>query len=231
VALAHTYDEIAACVGIHPDDADCATEAVLETLASLAEDARVVAIGETGLDYRGSSAKEPQQRALRDQVRLARAVQKPLVIHTRAAAADTVAILREESAHHVGGVVHSCTEGVDFARAMLDLEFDIALSPLLQRFDEARALARFVPSDRMLLETSAPYHPPKGAARAEPAALPLVADLVAELVGGVKADDVARWTARNALRRFGLEALPEASHRSLPSLRPATLARADPKRP
>lgn len=216
VAIAHTHDEVAACVGIHPDDAEHATDPVMATIGSLAEDARVVGIGETGLDYRRSSDKEAQREAFRRHVQLACRTQKPLVLHTRAASADTLAILREEKAHHVGGVVHSCTEGIDFVRAMLDMEFDIALSPLLLTYADARALVRFVPSDRMLLETSAPYHPPPDAVRGEPSRLPQIAALVASFIGK-QAEDVARWTTSNAVRRFGLAELPAASRPSIPS--------------
>jgi TatD DNase family protein len=212
VALAHSYEEVAACVGIHPDDASAATDDVMRTLADLAADARVVAVGETGLDYRSPSRREVQAEAFRKTVRLGRHVQRPIVLHTRGAAEDTIAILRAERAHEVGGIVHGCTEGVPFARALLDMNFDISLSPQLERHPEAAELARYVPRDRLLLETSAPYHPPSGTTRNEPAVLPAVAGHVAKLLG-VAAEDLLATTSRNAIRRLGLDQLPVASQR------------------
>jgi TatD DNase family protein len=215
VALAHTYEEVAACVGIHPNDADCATDAVMATLLELALDGRVVGIGETGLDYRTDPSPEVQREAFRRSIRIARKAQKPLVIHTRAAGRDTLEILREEDAQVVGGVIHSCTEDVAFVRHALDLDFDIALSPLMETHEHARAIARLVPRDRLLLETSAPFHPPKARpGRNEPAFLTLVAEHVASLLEiGVR--DLLEETSANAIRRFGLDGLPGTGRASL----------------
>jgi TatD DNase family protein len=214
VALAHRYDEVVACVGIHPDDASCATDRVMTTLAALAEDVRVVAVGETGLDFRSTKHREVQIEAFRKSVRVARHVGKPLVLHTRGAPNETIAILKEERAKEVGGVVHSCTEDVAFARALLDLDFDISLSPLLEKHATGAELAKFVPRDRMLLETSAPYHPPASERRNEPAYLSKVAGHVAKLCG-VAAEQILESTSKNAVRRFGLSQLPVASMRPM----------------
>ncbi|MBX3188702.1 MAG: TatD family hydrolase [Labilithrix sp.] len=214
VALAHTHEEIAACVGIHPNDAECATETVMTTLAALSEDPRVVGIGETGLDYRHAPPPDAQRLAFRRSIQLARHVRKPLVIHTRAAAAETLAILRQEQAEDVGGVVHSCTDDVASAKAFLDRNFDISFSPLLLGYEHARDLARCVPLDRMLIETSAPYHQPAGTKHDLGTCLPLVAQHVADLIGASVEDVLAR-TSANAVRRFGLDELPEASRRSV----------------
>jgi TatD DNase family protein len=215
VALAHTYEEVAACVGIHPNDADCATDAVMSTLLELALDSRVVGIGETGLDYRTDPSPEVQREAFRRTIRLARKAQKPLVLHTRGAGKDTLEILREEDAQLVGGVIHSCTEDAAFVRHALDLDFDIALSPLLEQHAQAREIARLVPRDRLLLETSAPFHPPRARpGRNEPAFLSLVADHVASLVGR-DAKELLEEVSMNAIRRFGLDTLPVASRASL----------------
>lgn len=208
VALARTNRDVVACVGIHPLDAECATVPVLDTLTSLADDWHVVAIGETGLDYRLAYVQKDEQRAaFRKQIQIARAVKKPLVIHTRAAAEDTLAILREEKASDVGGVIHSFADDTAFAIAALDLGFDISLSALLLLHDlpAVRAAARAIPLDRLLIESNAPVlaPPPDQGRRCEPSDLGAVADGLAPVLG-VAPEELRRRTTENALRRFGL---------------------------
>jgi TatD DNase family protein len=208
VALARTNRDVVACVGIHPLDADCATDSVLGTLSTLAEDWHVVGVGETGLDYRMAYVrKEEQKAAFRRQIRIARAVKKPLIIHTRAAASDTLAILREEKGRDVGGVIHSFADDTAFAFAVLDMGFDVSLSALLLLHDlpSVREAARAVPLDRLLIESNAPVlaPPPDTGKRCEPSDLGTIADGLAGILG-IEAQELRERTAANAMRRFGL---------------------------
>jgi TatD DNase family protein len=208
VAIARTNRDVVACVGIHPLDASCATEPVLATLTELAEDWHVVAVGETGLDYRLAYAqKDAQKAAFRRQIQIARAAKKPLVIHSRSATSDTLAILREENARDVGGVIHSFADDEAFASAALDLGFDISLSALLLLHDlpSVRAAVRLVPPDRLLIESNAPVlaPPPDSGRRCEPADLATIAAGLAPILGAAP-DVLRRQTAENAVRRFGL---------------------------
>jgi TatD DNase family protein len=210
VALAHTYKDVVACVGIHPNEASCATEVNMDTLASLARDPRVVGVGETGLDFRHAYAKrEPQADAFRKHIQLARSVKKPIVVHTRAAAHVTLSILRDENARDVGGVIHSFSDDYAFARAALDMGFDISFSALALLEDATRLLevAKALPEDRIMLETNAPVlAPPEHRGdRCEPAHLELIAHGLAEWMD-VAEDDLRARTYDNAIRRFGLDA-------------------------
>jgi TatD DNase family protein len=208
VQLAHAHADIVATVGIHPHDASVATREAVETMRSLANDARVVGVGEVGLDYHyDHSPRDVQRETFRTFVRLAREVKKPIVIHTRSAPDDTLAILREERAADVGGVIHCFTENAEFAGAALDLGFDISFSGIVtfKRSDDLRAVARMVPLDRMLIETDSPYLAPMPhrGKRNEPAYL---ADTAAQLAKalGVDANELRARTSENAVRRFGL---------------------------
>lgn len=155
-----------AAVGVHPDtDSDglVAREADLDTLLTLANDPKVVAIGETGLDYyRLTGDLEWQRERFRTHIRAAKACGKPLIIHTRAAAQDTLRVLEEEGGEAVGGVFHCFTESVDVARAALDLGFYISISGIVtfKNAFEIKEVAKFVPLDRLLVETDAPYLAP-----------------------------------------------------------------------
>ncbi|HVO89566.1 MAG TPA: TatD family hydrolase [Casimicrobiaceae bacterium] len=161
-ALAHEHDNLYASVGVHPDYQDTAEPSV-DLLVEKARDPRIVAIGETGLDYyRLEGDLEWQRERFRTHIRAARAAGKPLVVHTRSAADDTIAIMREERANDVGGVMHCFTEAWDVAQAALDLGFHISFSGIVT-FKNATALkgvARRVPLDRMLIETDSPYLAP-----------------------------------------------------------------------
>jgi TatD DNase family protein len=208
VALARTNRDVVACVGIHPLDAACATEPVLATIEELADDWHVVGIGEAGLDYRLAYAqKEAQRAAFRAQIRIARKAKKPLVIHTRNAKEETLAILREENARDVGGVIHSFADDAGFASAALDLGFDISLSAFLLLHDlpALRSVVRALPLDRLLIESNAPVlaPPPDSSRRCEPADLATIADGLAGILG-VAPDELRRRTTANAVRRFGL---------------------------
>lgn len=191
LALAH--DNFWATVGVHPDN-EGVREPTLDDLLTLGQRPRVVGIGETGLDYYRLGERTPadmewQRQRFRTHIRAARQLDKPLVIHTRSASDDTLAILREEgedgSAGSAGGVFHCFTETLEVARAALDLGFYISFSGIVTFRNAAalREVARFVPLDRMLIETDSPYLAPvphRGKTNT-PAYVPHVAAQIAEL--------------------------------------------------
>ena len=161
LALAEAYDNFFASVGVHPDHEGDPVDPA--RLVELARNRRVVAIGETGLDYhRLSSGLEWQRERFRVHIRAARECGKPLVIHTRDAAEDTLRIMREEGAEKVGGVMHCFTETQEVAEGALALGFHISFSGIVT-FKNAgllRDVARTVPLDRLLVETDSPYLAP-----------------------------------------------------------------------
>jgi TatD DNase family protein len=166
LALAQEHPQLYASVGVHPEHRD-AREPDVETLVALSAHARVIAIGETGLDYyrtQGDPAvlNRWQRDRFRVHVRAARATGKPLIVHTRSASDDTLAILREEGADATGGVMHCFTEAWEVARAALDLGFYISLSGIVtfRNAETLREVARRVPLDRLLIETDSPYLAP-----------------------------------------------------------------------
>jgi TatD DNase family protein len=162
LALADEYANVYASVGVHPDYEDT-PEPSVDQLIALAARPKVAAIGETGLDYyRATGDLEWQRQRFRTHIRAARSCDKPLVIHTRSAAADTLAIMRAERAGDAGGVMHCFTETWDVAQGALELGFHISFSGIVT-FKNAVALkevARRVPLDRMLIETDSPYLAP-----------------------------------------------------------------------
>ena len=211
-ALAVAHDNLWASVGVHPDTEGMA-EPDVEWLCERASRPRVIAIGETGLDYfrlegRTIADMEWQRERFRVHIRAARATSLPLVVHTRSASDDTVAILREEGAE--AGVFHCFTETEAVARAALDLGFYISFSGILT-FKTAQALrdvASFVPLDRCLIETDSPYLAPvpyRGKTNS-PAYVPFVAQQIAALKG-VPVEAVAQATTRNFERLFKLPPL------------------------
>ncbi|MEW6514638.1 MAG: TatD family hydrolase [Pseudomonadota bacterium] len=152
-----------AAVGVHPDTEEDAREADLDTLKNLADDPKVVAIGETGLDYyRLTGDLEWQRERFRTHIRAAKQCGKPLIIHTRSAAADTLCVLKEEGAEQVGGVFHCFTESAEVARQALDLGFHISFSGIVtfKNAVELKEVAQWVPLDRLLVETDSPYLAP-----------------------------------------------------------------------
>ncbi len=206
LALAERFDALFAAVGVHPDTEGVAREPDVATLVELSRHPRVVAIGETGLDYyRLKGDLEWQRERFRRHIRAARETGKPLIIHTREAAADTLRLLQEEGAHAVGGVFHCFTETLETAKAALDLGFYISFSGIVT-FKNALALkdvAAFVPADRLLVETDAPYLAPvpfRGKLN-HPA---LVVHVLGELarLRGVDADQLGEQTTRNFERLF-----------------------------
>ena len=204
-ALAERYPHIYASVGVHPDypDVPVVTE---EELVRLADHPKIVAIGETGLDYfRIKEDCEWQRERFRVHIRAARRTRKPLIIHTREAAADTLRIMREERAGDVGGVMHCFTEGWEVAQDAMELGFQISFSGIVT-FKNAVGLkdvARRVPLERMLIETDAPYLAPvpyRGKTN-EPGLVKYVAEEIARL-RGIGLDEVGAVTSRNFFKLF-----------------------------
>ena len=205
LALVERHDNLSASVGVHPDY-EGVDEPDVERLTQLAAHPRVVAIGETGLDYfRQPGVPEWQQERFRVHIRAALASGKPLIVHTRAAAADTLRILREEGAHRVGGVMHCFTESAEVAQAALDLGFYISFSGIVtfRNAEALRDVVRMVPTDRLLIETDSPYLAPvphRGKTN-QPAWVVHVAQELARLRG----EDVlqtGRITSENFFRLF-----------------------------
>lgn len=208
VEIARAHPHIFASVGIHPHDARLADQSALDTIEGLAADPKVVAIGETGLDYHYKhSTIEEQRRAFRDFVALALRVKKPLVIHTRDADADTADILRETGAREVGGVIHCFTGTPALASAAIDLGFYVSFSGILtfKAADELRAIAKDLPRDRVLVETDCPFLAPvpHRGKKNEPAFVALTAERLAEL-WDVSVTEVQAKTSENSARLFGL---------------------------
>jgi len=218
-ALAMRYENFWCSAGVHPDNEDV-REPSVDDLLALAARPRVVAIGETGLDYyrlngRSVAEMEWQRERLRVHVRAARRSMRPLIIHTRSASDDTVAILEEEGAAACGGVFHCFTETQAVARAALDLGFFISFSGILtfKTAHELREVARFVPLDRCLIETDSPYLAPvpyRGKTNS-PAYVPYVARQIAELKS-LSVETIAEATSRNFEQLFKL---PRSSVTSL----------------
>jgi TatD DNase family protein len=208
VALAAREPDVWASVGIHPHDADGATPETLGEIARLARAPRVVAVGEIGLDwFRNLSPREAQESAFRRQLALAREVKRPVLVHCRDAHDDVLRILGEERASDLGGIMHCFSGDVAIARRCLELGFLVSLAgPVTYR--NARALpevARWVPGDRLVIETDCPYLPPQAhrGKRNEPAYLALTAAHVAELRGEPLDTLAARLTA-NARAMLGV---------------------------
>ena len=208
-ALATGYDNFWASVGVHPDSEDV-REPSVQDLIERAALPRVVAIGETGLDYfrlegRSIADMEWQRERFRVHIRAARASRLPLVVHTRSASDDTLAILREEGAEVAGGVFHCFTETEHVARAALELGFHISFSGILtfKTAGDLREIARWLPLERCLIETDSPYLAPvpyRGKVN-NPSYVPFVARQIAALKG-LAVEDVAAATTRNFERLF-----------------------------
>ncbi|MGH8703369.1 MAG: TatD family hydrolase [Burkholderiales bacterium] len=206
--LAERYPHIYASVGVHPDYADVPVVTEQE-LVALADHPKVVAIGETGLDYyRIKGGAEWQRERFRTHIRAARRCGKPLVIHMRDAAEDTLRMMREEGASKVGGVMHCFTGSWEVAQAAIELGFWISFSGIVT-FKNAAALrevARQVPLERMLIETDSPYLAPvpyRGKTN-EPALVRHVAEAIARL-RDVPLEQVASATSANFFKLFRID--------------------------
>lgn len=205
LALAERHANLFASVGVHPDSDDV-EEPDEARLGTLADHPKVVAIGETGLDYHWQKdAPEWQRARFRTHIRAARACGKPLIIHTRSAAADTLRLMREEDAAGAGGVMHCFTETREVAEAALDLGFHISFSGIVtfRNATDLKAIAQYVPLDRLLIETDAPYLAPvphRGKTN-EPAWVVHVAEEIARL-RNEPLERIAAATTENFFRLF-----------------------------
>lgn len=205
--LAEQYTDVDCSVGVHPLDLEPGAAPVLDWLLDELNHPHVVAIGETGLDYHYEpEAAELQQQSFRLHLDAARITGKPVIVHTREARADTLALLRE-AALPQAGVLHCFTEDWDMAKAALDLGFYISLSGIVtfRNADALREVARKVPADRLLVETDSPYLAPipyRGKANL-PQYVREVAEFLA-LVRGERFEDLAAQTTANFKRLFPL---------------------------
>ncbi|MBR7792121.1 TatD family hydrolase [Undibacterium sp. FT147W] len=209
LALAEQYPHIYASVGVHPDYEDT-PEPSAEQLVELAQRPRIIAIGETGLDYfRLKGDLEWQRERFRQHIRASRLSRKPLIIHTRAAAEDTIRILREEGAGvadgGVAGVMHCFTESLEVALAAIEMGFYISFSGILtfKSAKDLQAVAKALPLDRILIETDSPYLAPmphRGKMN-EPGFVRHVGEFLADLKG-VSVTEVQETTTKNFFKLF-----------------------------
>jgi len=215
LGLAEQHAHIYASVGVHPDYEDT-PEPSVEDLVRLSNHPKIIAIGETGLDYyRLEGDLEWQRERFRTHIRASRKTGKPLIIHTRSASADTIRIMQEEGAGTdaggAGGVMHCFTESLEVAQAAMEMGFYISFSGIVpfKSAKELQAVALAVPLERMLIETDSPYLAPvphRGKMN-EPGFVKHVAEFIAKLKG-VPAEQVAQQTTENFFRLFKLDALP-----------------------
>ncbi|MGB8518184.1 MAG: TatD family hydrolase [Gallionella sp.] len=205
LALAERFENIYASVGVHPDYENEIEPSVAD-LVALAQHKKILAIGETGLDYfRLTGDLEWQRDRFRNHIRAARECGKPLIIHTRSAAEDTLRIMREENARDVGGVMHCFTENWEVAQAALEMNFYISFSGIVtfKNATQLKDVAQRVPLERILIETDSPYLAPvphRGKLN-QPAFVKHVAEEIA-LLRGISVDEVGRATCENFARLF-----------------------------
>ncbi|WP_145523712.1 TatD family hydrolase [Virgibacillus sp. SK37] len=209
IEIAEAYETIYAAVGWHPVDAIDMTDKELDWIEELAKHPKVVAIGEMGLDYHwDKSPKDVQKDVFRKQIRLAKKLKMPIITHNREATEDIIQILKEENAKEIGGIMHCYSDSVKYVDDCLDMNFYISLGGPVT-FKNAplpKEVAQYVPLDRLLIETDAPYlapHPNRGK-RNEPAYVKLVAEKIAEL-RNMSYEDISEITTKNAFRFFGIE--------------------------
>lgn len=209
VALAKKYPQIYATVGIHPHDAVEVTGDTLRLLRDLAQEEKVRAIGEIGLDYHYDfSPRDVQQRVFRAQIRMAHDLGMPVVIHSREADADTLRIMEEEEVAKLGGIMHCFAGDLEMAERCLKMNLKLAFGGVLT-FNNAtvtREVVKAVPLEEILIETDSPYLTPvpHRGKRNEPAYVKLVAEKIAKLKG-IELEEVARVTSQTAKQVFGLE--------------------------
>jgi TatD DNase family protein len=208
IEIAEQHKTIYAAVGWHPVDAIDMTDRELEWIEELSAHPKVVAIGEMGLDYHwDKSPKDVQIEVFRKQIRLAKKLNMPIIIHNREATEDIIEVLKEEDAASVGGIMHCYNDSADYVQTCLDMNFYISLGGPVT-FKNAtlpKEVAVQVPLDRLLIETDAPFlapHPYRGK-RNEPAYVKLVAKKIAEL-RGMTLEEISEATTRNAISLFRL---------------------------
>ena len=205
LSLAEQYDNFYASVGVHPDYENI-DEPSVDLLCRLAQHPKVVAIGETGLDYfRLTGDLEWQRNRFRTHIRAAILAGKPLIIHTRSAADDTLRIMQEEGAHQVGGVMHCFTESLEMAEAAIEMGFYISFSGIVtfKNAAQLKEVAQKIPLDKILVETDSPYLAPvpfRGKTN-QPAYVKYVAQEIADL-RGISLEAVMQATTQNFFNLF-----------------------------
>lgn len=205
--IARTFPQVFAAVGVHPHEALSLDKRVMEELEKLLENPKVVAIGETGLDYHYmNSPREVQIASFKNHIELAKRLSLPLVIHVRDAHEDVVSILKEQISEGIRGVIHCFTGDYLTADRYIDMGFYISFSGIItfKNTDKIREAARMIPPEKLLIETDSPYLAPfpfRGK-RNEPAYVVYVAEKIAEL-RGEPLEKVAEETTRNAKELFG----------------------------
>ncbi|MDH5784926.1 MAG: TatD family hydrolase [Chromatiales bacterium] len=209
IAMAEQYADIYASVGVHPNEQEHG-EPTVEQLLALADNEKVIAIGETGLDYfRSEGDLAWQHQRFRNHIAAAKACNKPLIIHCREARDDTLRILEEEGAESVGGIMHCFVEDLATAERAMELGFYISFSGIVT-FNSAtdlKEVAKTIPADRILVETDAPYLAPvpyRGKSN-QPAYVREVAECIAQL-RGVSYAEIASQSGENFIRLFKLQA-------------------------
>lgn len=205
IKIAETYPQVFASVGIHPNEV-LEREPTVEELIKLANHPKVIAFGETGLDYyREETDKKIQQERFRRHIHAAKQSKKPIIVHTRQAREDTIKILNEEGAEEVGGIMHCFTEDLITAQQAMELNFYISFSGIItfQNAKELQAVAKQIPLDRILIETDSPYLAPvpfRGKPN-EPAYVYYVAETLAKLKE-TTLDEIAKHTTENFFKLF-----------------------------
>jgi len=203
--IAENHDDVYASIGVHPNHEE-GHEPSVDDLLEKAKHPKIIAIGETGLDYfRSTGDVEWQRQRFRTHIEAAKQCQKPLIIHTREAREDTIKILQQENARDAAGVMHCFTETWEMAKAAMDMGFYISFSGIVtfKSATELQAVAQKVPMDRMLVETDSPYLAPvpfRGKQN-QPAYVKHVVDFIAEL-RGVSAEEIAEQTTANFNQLF-----------------------------
>ncbi|MGM0409865.1 MAG: TatD family hydrolase [Bacillota bacterium] len=208
VELSRRYENIYAAIGIHPHDADTFNLNVSKKLNKLADNDKVVAIGEIGLDFHyDNSPREKQKQSFRAQLRLAKKLDLPVVIHTRDADKETLNILKDEKAIDIGGIMHCFASDKKMAKEILDLGFYIAFGGLItfKNLSNLRDVVKEVPLDRLLIETDSPYLTPEPhrGKRNEPAYVKFVAEKIAE-IKGIAVEEVTKITTENAKKVYDI---------------------------
>ncbi|WP_026893597.1 TatD family hydrolase [Clostridiisalibacter paucivorans] len=209
VSLAEKYDNIYAAVGVHPHEAKAMDEDTIEILRNLAKKDKVIAIGEIGLDYYyDNSPRDIQKKWFREQIKLAKELKLPIIVHDRDAHKDTFDIIKEEKDENLTGVLHCYASSADMAKEYIKLGFYISFAgPItFKNAKTPKEVAKAIPLERILIETDSPYLTPEPhrGKRNDPVYVRYIAGIIAELKG-ITFEEVANATAKNAKELFNIE--------------------------